>query len=235
MGSYLSSYYSIIFALTALLTLLLFYRVLTKSTSETTRKLAPLVFWGLFTWVLLQSFLSYTGVYYENTNSLPPRIVLLGVFPMLLVIILLFILSKGKQFLNSLPLLEITIVNSVRIPVELVLYWLFIHGFVPQLMTFEGFNFDILAGISSLFIAYFAFNKFKTRKKILLIWNFISLLLLLNIVIIAVLSVPSPFQQLSFQQPNIAILYFPFSLLPTFIVPIILFGHLVSIKQLINK
>jgi len=50
----------------------------------------------------------------------------------------------------------------------------------------------------------------------------------------ALFSAPSPIQKFAFDQPNIAILNFPFSWLPTFIVPIILFGHLTSIRQLIK-
>ena len=69
----------------------------------------------------------------------------------------------------------------------------------------------------------------------ILLWNFIALVLLINIVVNAVLSAPFPFQQFAFDQPNIAVLYFPFVLLPAFIVPIVLFGHLVSIRQLVRK
>jgi hypothetical protein len=58
------------------------------------------------------------------------------------------------------------------------------------------------------------------------IWNWICLALLLNIVVRAVLSAPSPIQQFAFDQPNIAILHFPFVFLPGFIVPAVLFCHL---------
>lgn len=59
--------------------------------------------------------------------------------------------------------------------------------------------------------------------------------LLINIVIRALLSFPSPMQQLAFDQPNRAIIYFPFIWLPTVVVPIILFSHLASIWQLFRK
>ena len=68
----------------------------------------------------------------------------------------------------------------------------------------------------------------------LLWWNIISLGLLVNIIIYAVLSAPFSFQKMAFDQPNIAVLYFPFNLLPAFIVPVVLFGHLVSIRQLLR-
>jgi hypothetical protein len=101
-------------------------------------------------------------------------------------------------------------------------------------MTFEGRNFDILAGITAPIIAYFSLKKVKLSRNVVLVWNIICLGLLINIVVNGFLSAPSPLQQLAFDQPNIAILNFPFSWLPTFIVPLVLFGHLVSIRQLLK-
>ncbi|MDZ7899625.1 MAG: hypothetical protein U5N85_16590 [Arcicella sp.] len=69
-------------------------------------------------------------------------------------------------------------------------------------------------------------------KKTLLAWNVICLILLLNIVINAAPSAPLPIQQFAFDQPNIAILYFPFNLLPSVVVPLVLFSHLVAIRRL---
>ncbi|MFD2555125.1 hypothetical protein [Sphingobacterium tabacisoli] len=136
--------------------------------------------------------------------------------------------------MNGLSIIKITYLNIVRIPVELVLFWLFLNGAIPELMTFEGRNFDIIAGITAPIVAYFGLVKGKVNRKIILGWNFVCLGLLMNIVIHAFLSAPSPVQKIAFEQPNIAILNFPFSWLPTFIVPVVLFGHLVSIRQLLN-
>jgi len=37
---------------------------------------------------------------------------------------------------------------------------------------------------------------------------------------------------LAFDQPNIAVLYFPFSWLPTYVVPVVLFCHLAALRKL---
>ena len=157
---------------------------------------------------------------------------LAGILPPLLTIVLLFSTIKGRRFIDSLPLQKLTYLHIVRIPVEIVLYWLYLHKAVPELMTFEGRNFDILAGITAPILAYFGLTKAKWNHRIILVWNFICLGLLINIVVNALLSARTPIQQFAFDQPNIAIEYFPFSWLPTFIVPVVLFGHLVSIRQL---
>jgi hypothetical protein len=57
---------------------------------------------------------------------------------------------------------------------------------------------------------------------------------LFNIVLTAILPAPLPIQQLAFDQPKIAVMYFPFVYLPGFIVPIVLFSHLVSLKKLMQ-
>ena len=102
-------------------------------------------------------------------------------------------------------------------------------------MTFEGRNFDILSGISAPIMAWLAFRNGKINRPLLLIWNVLALLLLINIVTNAILSVPSPLQKFAFDQPNVGILYFPFIWLPSTVVPIVLFSHLVSFYQLLKK
>lgn len=101
-------------------------------------------------------------------------------------------------------------------------------------MTFEGRNLDILAGISAPFIYYFGFVKNQLSNKVILVWNFICIGLLLNIVVIAVLSMPFPIQQFGFSQPDIALFYFPFVWLPGCLVPMVIFAHVFSIRQLLK-
>jgi hypothetical protein len=126
-------------------------------------------------------------------------------------------------------------VHVVRIPVELVLWQLYQQKAIPVDMTFEGSNFDIIAGLTAPLAATYCFRNDTVNKKLLLVWNFIALGLLLNIIIIAVKAAPSPFQSIAFDQPNKAVLYFPFVWLPTFVVPVVLFAHLLVIKRLLAK
>ncbi|MFY7732757.1 MAG: hypothetical protein ACOVSR_04690 [Bacteroidia bacterium] len=227
-------YISFIFALTTTATLLLFVNTIKNSSHEETRKKANFIALGLIGWLIIQAVLTLQNVYNTNTYSFPPKIILLGILPAFVTILLLFTTTKGKQFIASLPLKNLTYLNTVRVPVEMVLFWLFVNKTIPELMTFEGRNFDILAGITAPIIAYLGFKKTSVNRPLLLIWNFVCLGLLINIVLNALFAAPTPVQKFAFDQPNIAILYFPFSWLPTFIVPIVLLGHLISIKQLLN-
>ena len=217
-------YIPAIFVLTTGLTLWFFYRT-------TNRSRAALIIALLF--LAVQMALGLMG-FFQVTDTLPPRFVLLAPPPVLL-IISLFFSAKGKHFLDSLDLKFLTLLHIVRIPVELVLYWLFLHQGVPELMTFEGRNFDIFSGLTAPLVYYFGFVKKKLSRKVILLWNFICLGLLFNIVINAILAAPTPIQQFAFDQPNIAILYFPFVWLAGFIVPVVLLAHLAAIRQLLGS
>ena len=234
MTDHLPMYISLVFILTTLATLLLFIWSIKNAKTIIVQKKATVILFGLIFWLLIQAILSIKNVYNTETRLFPPKIILLGILPALLAILFLFLTKKGRQFIDSLPLRNLTWLNVVRIPVELVLFWLYLNSAIPELMTFEGRNFDVIAGITAPFVAYFGFTKIKIKRSTILVWNFLSLALLLNIVVNGILSAPLPFQKFAFEQPNVAMLYFPFSWIPTFIVPVILFGHLSSIRQLIK-
>jgi len=188
----------------------------------------------IITWTIIQTILGLSGIY-QDTTALPPRIFLLGVFPAIVTIVITFLSAKGKMFIDNINLRTLTYFNSIRILVEIVLLLLYKNGLVPVYMTFEGTNFDLFSGVTASLVAYFAFRSPVVNKKLLLGWNILCLLLLLNVVITAILATPSPLQKISFEQPNAAILYFPFNLLPAVVVPLVLFGHLVAIRQLTTK
>jgi len=182
----------------------------------------------LLAWMTIQAILSF-GHFYLAPESVPPRF-LFAVLPPLLVTILVFLLP-ARKVVWQLPLQALTLLHIVRIPVELVLWWLYNEGYVPKLMTFEGGNLDIISGITAALVGVWAFWG-RLKPRLLLIWNIFALLSVINIVVRAVLTLPYSTQQLAFEQPNQAVLYFPFIWLPSVIVPIVLFCHAASIGQL---
>jgi len=212
-------YVYLIFEITVFIGLFLFFRATHYSKT---------FFAGMAFWLLIQSILGYSE-FYKVTDSVPPRVALL-LIPPLMMTITLFATKKGRTFIDGLDIKILTLFHVIRIPVEVILYWLFLHKAVPELMTFEGRNFDILSGISAPVIYYLVFVKMKLNRSALLIWNFVCLALLLNIVFNAILSVPGAFQRFAFDQPNVAILAFPFIFLPSVLVPLVLFSHLASIR-----
>ena len=215
----------IIFLLTVILTFLLFTNAFKN---RATVAIVSVI------WLALTGILSFKKVFQE-TSSIPPRLMIV-VAPAILFIILLMTTKSGKRFTDSIDLKKLTLVHIVRIPVEIILFMLFTHKLIPGLMTFAGRNFDILSGVTAPIVYFICFRNSQLKhRRLLLIWNFICLGLLLNIVINAILAAPFPFQQFAFDQPNIAILYFPFTWLPCFIVMIVLYSHLAAIRHLLRS
>lgn len=215
---------SILFGSTVAFTLVFLYKKL-----NTSKKFNI----ALIIWLFIQAFLGIGGFYFDET-SIPPRFILL-VLPPVIFIVYLFNSSTGKNYLNNLNIKHLILLHVIRIPVEIVLWALYVEKQVPELMTFKGVNFDIFSGISAMLI-YIYLLKFPNYKaSIILIWNFVCLMLLMVIVGVAILSAPSPFQQLAMEQPNIGVLKFPFNWLPSFIVPVVLFSHLAAIRNTLKR
>jgi len=224
---------TILFILTSFATVFLLPGTWINDSDPKIRKRSLSILLAVLIWLVVQALVTINGFYYYTIQtSLPPKIMVFGVAPMLVLILLLFITPGGRHFIDSLSLRRLTWLHTIRVPVEIVLYLLFLQKGVPELMTFQGRNFDIVAGLTAPVLAYFGFVRDRPRRNLLLTWNFISLALLLNIVINALLSAPGPLQKFAFNQPNIAVLLFPYSWLPTFVVPVVLFSHLAAIRQL---
>lgn len=218
---FLLSPLSIAFLSTVVLTIWLFAR-----TSPIAKKVSGII--GLYT--LLQLVIGATG-FYENTNSLPPRF-LLNLLPGLIALGWLFFTKGGRDFQHRLDARSLLLVHSVRVPVELVLYGLFLRSSIPEIMTFAGQNFDILAGLTAPLVWFF---HGRLSASSLRIWHIAGILLLTNIVVTALLAAPLPFQQIAFDQPNIGVLMAPFNLLPAVVVPLVFAAHFIGLRILKRK
>lgn len=220
MIAHLPNWINLLFILITVITIIFFY----YSNNKPKKTLIVILVWSM-----VQSLLAYNG-FYEDMSTIPPRFILVLLPPTLLIIYAL--LPKNRnQVLENRNIKISTFLHSVRTPVELVLYYLFIYKMVPELATFEGRNFDILSGITAPIIG-FLYLKNKISKKVLLIWNVVCLGLVLFILVNGILSTEMFFQQFAFDQPNKAMKYFPFILLPAVVVPIVIYTHIVDIIKL---
>jgi hypothetical protein len=98
-------------------------------------------------------------------------------------------------------------------------------------MTFEGGNLDILTGILALPAGYLVAQKKFSPLKISLTFNLIGIALLLNILVIALLSMPTPFRHFTNEPSNVIITQFPYILLPGVLVPIAYGLHILSLRK----
>lgn len=219
----LPSWINYFFLLTCLITVLFYYKANGKRIN---------IIIGIAFYALLQSLLAYFG-FYQVVDAVPPRVIFV-MLPFVAMLAYGLLPTQLSIVISNRNLVRSTYLHSIRILVELTLYHLFLHQMVPELMTFSGRNFDILAGLTAPIMALL-YHKNKIGNQVLLIWNFVALALVLFILINAILSAQTPLQQFAFNQPNRAILYFPFILLPSIIVPIVIYSHLTDILILFKK
>lgn len=215
-------YIPLVFALAVALTLYIFYKASNRST--------PFLLIAL-TLIGVQSLVSQTGFY--ATPGHPLRFLLL-LPPPLAVAIGFSLTKKGKVFLATLDLPTLTLLHLISIPVELVLYWLSLHHAVPKAMTFEGMNFDILTGLSAPFIYYYGFVRKTLPVAWIVAWNWMGVALLVIVVSIAVRTAITANLTGQTHSP-LALLLFPWTLLPGFMVPTVFFTHYSTLVRLKAK
>jgi len=186
---------------------------------------------GFLFWLSLLGLLSFMG-FFSDFQTLPPKI-LIAILPPIILSITLLHSRFFKLILRAIPERWLILIQSFRILMELFLWFCFWGGFVPFQMTFEGFNHDILVGITALMAGFFFFYKGRRQQTAAIFWNISGLILLLNIVIISIISTPSPFRVFMNEPANYFISQPPFIWIPGFIVPFAMAMHLFSIKQLL--
>jgi len=135
----------------------------------------------------------------------------------------------GGRLAVAVPLVGLVGFQSFRVPVELLLHRLFTEGLVPIQMTYLGRNFDVVSGISAAVLAAWLAGGRRSRG-LVLAWNVLGLVLLLNIIVIAVLSTPAPFRQFLAEPANRLPSMFPYVWLPTCLVQAALLGHLLVFR-----
>ena len=226
----LPAYVSMTFISIVIATFGFIYFFINKAKDKNKDQLAMVVSVFLAAWLFVVAILSINE-FFLKFDSMPPRFLLM-IIPPLLAIALLFYNDQSRAFIKNIPITTLTYIHIIRVPVEIVLWWLFSAGLVPKMITFEGGNYDILSGVSAPFVAIFMVGLRSKSRISAIIWNFIALALLINVVEHAILSTPTPIQLLSFDSPNTAVFYFPFVWLPAFVVPAVLFAHIASLVKL---
>lgn len=132
----------------------------------------------------------------------------------------------GTKLVDRLPIATLVGFQAFRIAVELFLWLGYRDGFVPVQMTFEGRNFDILTGLTAPMVAWLA------GPRLVLVWNVLGLGLLVNIVTVAILSMPTPFRGFAQEPANRFVATVPYVWLPVFLVQAAWLGHLLAFRKL---
>ncbi len=171
-------------------------------------------------WLLLTAGLALGGVL--RIIVVPPPFLLLFT-----VGVVGLIAWHGRGRWRELPLRLLVGLQAFRVLVELLIHAAVVEGVAPEQLTWTGRNFDMLTGISALLLFPVAE---RLPRWLLLAWNLLGLGLLVNVVTVAILSLPLPIQQ--FEPVNAWVAFFPFQWLPMVMVMLAALGHVALFRRL---
>lgn len=184
---------------------------------------------GVVAWLAILGAGAASG-FFGDFTAMPPRLAIVILVP--LVSIIWFVTRpRVSELLGAISPSRILQMQVFRVFVEVLLWMLFLQGLLPERMTFEGWNWDILVGITGP-VAGYLFARNLISPTLVKIWNALGLLLLLNIVTIAILSAPLPFRVFMDEPANTIVTTFPAIWLPGFLVPLAYTLHIISWKQM---
>ncbi len=184
---------------------------------------------ALSVWLLIVGLLAASG-FYADTTAVPPRFVFL-IVPVVAMVILAAIspaVGRGASFVPQVWLIGL---QAFRVVMELILWMLYRQGVVPIQMTFEGRNFDVLVGIAALLMLIPMLRGWRPKRAVIVAFNVAGLIALTNIVVIALLSAPTPFRQFMNEPANTFVTAVPYCWLPALVVPCAYLFHIMSLRR----
>ena len=188
---------------------------------------------ALVGWLALTGMLAERG-FFDDFQSIPPRLVL-ALGPPLLTLLAVTFSRRIAPLLAALPPAWPVAAQTFRIPVEIVLWRLAVAGVIPELLSFTGRNVDILVGLTAPVVAYACFVRRAWPARVARWWNWAGIVILLNVVVHAQLSAPTPWRLFETDPPTTFIADWPYIWLPDFLVPLAWLLHAVSLRQLRSR
>lgn len=183
----------------------------------------------LLAWIILLGVLSVRG-FFSNFSALPPRLSFALLLP--LPVVLLFASRRpGVGWLSQIRPEWLIYWQSFRILVELGIWLLVRAGLLPVQLSFEGSNFDLVTGLLAFPVGYYCFVRRTWPPAVALLYNIMGLVLLVNVVTIATLSMPTPLRVYHNQPDSSVLTHFPMIYLPGLLVPLAYTLHIFSLRQ----
>lgn len=181
-------------------------------------------------WLVATGALAWSGLL-AHFEVFPPPL-LRVVLPGLLATAILCGSPWAKARLEGWSLAALVGFQAFRLPLELLMHEAYREGVMPGQMTFTGRNLDIVTGLLAIPLAIRLARGHRDTAMVWL-WNVLGLGLLINVVGVAVLSMPGPMRFFVDDPPNLWVATFPFIWLPTVLVPLALAGHLLVTRKLL--
>lgn len=174
---------------------------------------------------------SYLG-WFQRLDVLPPPAALAGLYTFTLV----WLAAKGSigdALVKATPYKTLLALQVFRLPLELMMLRAASLAIMPVEFSMRGYNFDVLTGVSALFIWLATKSPYWVTLRVIQVWNFFGIACLAVIGALAVLTSPlvAAFGTVP-PHVNTWILFFPYSLLPLVLLSAAIFGHIILTRKL---
>lgn len=193
------------------------------------RKLLPFIAAALGLWLVYTAQMALRGKFLDTYAKPPPFLLIMG--PGLALAFAIAFSPLGGRLVRYIGFAALIGFHAFRLPLEFVLYAFHSQGRLPVQMTFAGRNLDILTGISAILVAWLS-ARGKAGRKVILLWNLAGFGLLLNIMAVAILSLPGPLRAFANEPANELVLHFPYVWIPAVLVVSAFAGHLLLFRKL---
>ncbi|MGB8224210.1 MAG: hypothetical protein WCF10_16590 [Polyangiales bacterium] len=182
-------------------------------------------------WMAFTAALAQNGVL-SDFDRRPPLLPILVAVSFGLAVAIAF--SRfGTRVMDGISLAWLIGFQGFRLPLELLMQRAAEEGVMPIQMSFSGQNLDIISGATALLIAWLISRGLATKRTPWL-WNILGSALLINVLVVAILSLPM-FARWGPEQLNIWVSHAPFVWLPTLLVPFALIAHLLLWRKLLRR
>jgi hypothetical protein len=139
--------------------------------------------------------------------------------------------SVGRRLATGLPVWVLVGFQSFRLPLELMMHRAYEAGLMPVQMSYSGLNFDIVTGASALIVAALVALG-RAGARLVRGWNILGSLLLCNIIVVSLLSTPTPLRVFRTPPANTWVSTAPYVWLPAVMVALAILGHIVVYRAL---
>jgi len=184
---------------------------------------------GMALWLAAQAAAAQSGWLGRFERRPPPLVIWFG--SMIVGTLILGWSPFGKRFADRVSFAGLIGFQAFRLPLELVMHRAAVAGIMPNVMSFTGYNFDIVTGITAIPVAWYVWRRGPSRRLIAL-WNFTGQFLLIAIIMIAFAASPV-FRAFGDAQLNTWVVHFPYVWIAV-MVGAALFGHVVTLRKLLS-
>jgi hypothetical protein len=185
---------------------------------------------GVAVWLVATSAAALSGVLGRFDLRPPPMVVWFA--STIVITAALAWTAFGRRFADQLPFVALIGFQAFRLPLELVMHRAAVAGIMPSVMSFSGYNFDIVTGATALPLALYAWRR-PVPRWLIAAWNLTGQVLLFVVVGVAFAASPV-FRAFGDDQLNVWVTQFPYSWIAVMVASA-LFGHIIVLRKLLAE